>query len=45
VYKRKRQRKLVRMPVSKAMYGVTKSGMVAFERNFDAPARIALPNL
>lgn len=33
------------MPVSKAMSDMTKSGMVAFERNFDAPAGIALPNL
>jgi hypothetical protein len=33
------------MPVSKAMYGVTKSGMEALKRSFDAPAGIALRDL
>jgi len=33
------------MPVSKAMYGMSKSGMEALKRNFDASAGIALPSL
>jgi hypothetical protein len=33
------------MPVSKAMYGMSKSVIEALKINFDAPAGIALPNL
>jgi len=37
--------KISTMPVSKAMYGMSKSGMEALKINFDAPAVNALPTL